>query len=125
MDENAKIIFEKNLDSNLNINQKSINKKRNPSVDVIRLIGMYIIILNHLLFIGNAFKKYPNYKTQLLILHILTDWHNNGFILISGMVGYETNKYSNLLYLWLTVFFIFLFIWNWFIFPNIQKRSWK
>ena len=32
-------------------------------------------------------------------------WHNNDFILISGIVGYKTNKYSNLFYLWLIVVF--------------------
>ena len=39
------------------------------------------------------------------LIHNFTDWNNNAFILISGIVGYKTNKYSNLIYLWLTVFF--------------------
>ena len=104
MDENTKIIIDQSIHNNSNINQKK-KKIRNPSVDLIRIIGMYFIILNHLLFIGNAFNKYPKYKIKLLILHILSDWHNNGFILISGIVGYKVNRYSNLLYLWLTVFF--------------------
>ena len=66
---------------------------------------MYTIVLNHFLVFGNAFRKFSKYKEQLNLLHIFTDWHNNGFALISGIVGYRSNKYSNLLYLWLTVFF--------------------
>ena len=61
--------------------------------------------MNHILFAGKAYKKFYKYSRQLNILHILTDWHNNGFSLISGIVGYKTNKYSNLLYLWLIVVF--------------------
>ena len=104
MNDITNILFKPYTLNYQNINKKK-EKKRNPSIDFVRLIGMFFIILNHLLFIGNAFKKYPNYKNQLFLLHILTDWHNNGFILISGIVGYNSNKYSNLLYLWLTVFF--------------------
>ena len=62
-------------------------KKRNPGIDFVRLISMYFVILNHILFIGEAFKKYHKYKKQLNNLHIFTDWHNNGFALISGIVG--------------------------------------
>lgn len=86
------------------ISQNTV-KKRNPGVDLVRLIGAYIIVLNHFLFIGGGLKKYSKYEKQLNFLHIFTDWHNNGFALISGIVGYKTNKYANLLYLWLTVFF--------------------
>ena len=39
------------------------------------------------------------------MLTIFTSWHNDAFGLISGIVGYKTNKYSNLSYLWLMVFF--------------------
>ena len=49
---------------------------------------------------NNAYNRFYRYKRQLLFL-----WHNDGFILISGIVGYKTHKYSNLFYLWLTVFF--------------------
>jgi len=80
-------------------------KKRNAGIDLVRLIAMFCIIINHFLFIGNILKKYPKYQKQLIYLHILTDWHNNGFALISGIVGFKSNRYSNLLYLWITVFF--------------------
>ena len=121
-------------------NTQNKKKVRNPGIDLMRLIGMYIIVMNHMLFIGNAFQKFHNHYRQLNILHILTDWHNNGFALLSGVVGYKTHKYSNLLYLWLTVLFysvgIHIFIQNFkkqFIikndiskefFPIIFRRYW-
>ena len=86
------------------INQKNL-KIRNPGVDIVRLVGMYTVIVNHFIFFGNAYQKYTRYQKQLLSLHMLSDWANNGFALLSGIVGYKTNRYSNLLYLWLTVFF--------------------
>ena len=87
-----------------NKNKKKI-KLRNPGIDLMRLIGMYNILLDHLINYGNLCNKYPKFKFQLNLLHVLINWHNNGFALISGIVGYKTNRYSNLLYLWLTVFF--------------------
>ena len=66
---------------------------------------MYAIISHHFLFDGQGPKYYPKYKRQIALWHILMDWHNDGFILLSGIVGYKSNKYSNLLYLWLTTFF--------------------
>ena len=71
---------------------------------------MYNAVLHHILYFLDAFKHYPQYIRQLYILSSITSWHNNAFILISGVIGYKTNKYSNLLYLWLTVFF--LYCWN-------------
>jgi hypothetical protein len=102
------------------ITQKTV-KNRNPGVDIVRLIGAYIIILNHFLFIGGGLKKFSRYEKQLNFLHIFTDWHNNGFALISGIVGYKTNKYANLLYLWFTVFFYSVGIHLYII---IFKKSW-
>ena len=117
------------------------NKKyRNPGVDLVRLIGMFCIILTHILTFGQAYKKYNIYYKQLLSLRVLTNWHNNGFALISGFVGYKSNKYSNLLYLWFSVFcysfgihlFIILFKRNYIVndnisiecFPIINQRFW-
>ena len=63
MNDITNILFKPYTLNYQNINKKK-EKKRNPSIDFVRLIGMFFIILNHLLFIGNAFKKYPNYKNQ-------------------------------------------------------------
>ena len=85
-------------------NIPKITKIRNPGVDLVRLISMYNIIINHYLHFGNAYGHFPKFNRQLLLMHYFTDWHNNSFILISGIVGYKTNKYSNLFYLWISVF---------------------
>jgi len=85
--------------------ENTIKKIRNPGIDLIRIIAMYFIIVNHFIFHGCGFKYFPKYKRKLSLLHCFTDWHIDSFILISGIVGYKTNKYSNLFYLWLTVLF--------------------
>jgi hypothetical protein len=99
------IKFSNNNNSNNENNNKKIKKVRNADIDLVRLISMYFIIINHILYKGKALNIYPKYKRQIILLHIFTDFHNNAFILISGIVGYKTNRYSNLLYLWLTVYF--------------------
>lgn len=89
------------------VNKLETKKIRNAGVDLIRLIGMYGIIINHLLYLYDkgGMVKYSKYSKYLKILHIFTFWHNNGFVLISGVVGYKSFKYSNLFYLWSEVFF--------------------
>ena len=82
-----------------------IKKVRNPGIDLVRLFAMYCIVVNHFLYFGNGYNYFYRHKRILYMIHNFTDWHNDAFILISGIVGYKTNKYSNLLYLWLTVLF--------------------
>ena len=74
------------------------------------MIAMLGIIINHLVYQGNGLGKFPQYKRQLLLLNSLFFWHNDGYILISGVVGYKSNKYSNLLYLWLSTLFYSILI---------------
>ena len=114
MKDDSKKIFHNNSNENIilfetkNIMNHKNNKKknsRNPGIDLIRLIGMYGIIINHILYHHGGLKKFSKYSKYLNILHISFFWHNNAFILISGIVGYKSNKYSNLLYLWIEVFF--------------------
>ena len=92
------------MNNNIENFDKTI-KVRNSVIDLIRLIGMYGAIMNHILNYGNGFKKYYKYKKELKFLQSILFWHNDGFALISGIIGYKTNKYSNLLYLWLYVVF--------------------
>lgn len=94
----------KNYDSLNHIKINSIKntvKKRNPGVDLVRILGMWAIIIHHILVHGLVIKKY-NYKI-LIIMNICSFWHVNSYTLISGIIGYKTNKYSNLMYLWLCV----------------------
>ena len=127
---------------NHKIKNSSLKKEkiRNPGVDVVRIIAMYLIVFNHLLSGGNGYKKYHKYENFLQNIHICTNWNNNGFALISGVVGFNSNKYSNLLYLWLMVYFysvgIHLYVQNYQkgfkinydisidYFPIIFKRYW-
>lgn len=76
-----------------------MKKIRNPGVDFIRMIAMNGIIINHLVYQGNGVQKFRKYERQIVLLNSLFFWHNNGFTLMSGFVGYKTNKYANLLYL--------------------------
>ena len=94
--------------NNLIINKpkpKNVYKIRNADVDLIRIIGMYGIIITHLIYSDGGAIKYSQYQKELKILYIITAWHIDGFALKSGFVGYKSYKYSNLLYLWLEVLF--------------------
>ena len=79
-------------------------KKRNPYIDLIRILGMYAIIVHHILVHGKAIGKYRHYY-QLSLMNTFSFWHVSSFALVSGIVGYKTSKYSNLLFLWLCTLF--------------------
>ena len=100
---NNKIIKPK-INNNKNDN-KQIKKERNPGVDLVRLLTQYCIVLVHYLGFGNVYKYFYMHERKLRLIQSFIEWHNNAFILISGIVGYKTSKYSNLLYLWLMVVF--------------------
>ena len=80
-------------------------KERNPGIDFVRILGMYAIIVHHLIVHGLLGFKYRNYAKQIELINIGTYWHVSSFALISGFIGYKTCKYSNLLYLWLCALF--------------------
>ena len=79
-------------------------KRRNPYIDLIRILGMYAIIVHHILIHGRAIRKYRQYY-QLSLMNTFSFWHVSSFALVSGIVGYKTSKYSNLLFLWLCTIF--------------------
>ena len=64
---------------------------------------MYAILINHILAHGNVLLKYRFKKLNILL--VFCQWHVSSFTLISGIVGYKTYKYSNLLYLYIIVLF--------------------
>ena len=91
--------------NNNNDVNKQIKKERNPGIDLVRLITQFNIVVVHLLGFGGFYNHFYRHERVLRLIYSFIIWHNNAFILISGIVGYKTNKYSNLLYLWLIVVF--------------------
>jgi hypothetical protein len=68
------------------------------------------IIYTHVLYKKKELPNIPyitnnRYKSKIISSRTYVFWHNNAYALISGVVGYKSNKYSNLLYLWLCVVF--------------------
>ena len=104
---------------NNNNTKKNIKpiKIRNAGVDLVRIIAMIGIIIWHILAHGGALNKYHRYD-KLNLLNSFFFWHLNGYNLISGIVGYKTHKYSNLLHLWLCVLFYSIII-------NLYYRKYK
>jgi len=104
---NKKIEIERIMEDNKNqisFKQK-IKKKRNAGVDLVRILSMIGIVYSHVILQGRGLSKYKKYKSEILSAETYFFWHNNAFALISGVVGYKSTKYSNLLYLWLCVVF--------------------
>jgi len=90
--------------------QKQKQKERNAGVDLCRILGMIDIIVFHIIICGNVRGPYQRYEKNFKFMEIMTQWHNSNFGIISGVVGFKTNKYSNLLYLFLCVLFYSLTI---------------
>jgi len=96
----------KNEDSINRINSKQkIIKRRNPGIDLLRIIAMIGIVFSHILYQGKGLDKYQRYNNKIKFLFTYIFWHVNSYALISGIVGYKSTKYSNLLYIWLCVVF--------------------
>ena len=79
-------------------------KVRNAGVDLSRIASMYSIIVHHILVHGRAISKFSKYR-ELILMNIISFWHVSTYALISGYIGYKSNKYSNLLYLWFWTMF--------------------
>ena len=94
-----------NNNNNNNKDNKQIKKERNPGIDLVRLLTQFNIVVIHVLNFRNIYKYFYRHERVLRLIESFMDWHNNAFILISGIVGYKTNKYANLFYLWLIVVF--------------------
>ena len=86
-------------------NNQKINKKRNAGIDLLRIVTMIGIIYSHVIQQGKGLDKYNRYRDKINYVYTYFFFHNNAFALISGVIGYKSSKYSNLLYLWLIVVF--------------------
>ena len=101
------------------LTKKQNEKLRNPNIDIIRIFGMLAIVIHHLLWHGKILIKYKEYK-ELQLLNIMCMWHVSSFGIISGLVGGNSHKYSNLFYLWIeSIFYCMIF----FILYNENKTS--
>ena len=98
-----KLIVDNNKIDAFSNNVKKV-KIRNAGIDMTRIASMHSIIVHHILVHGRAIKKYSKYK-KLVLMNITSFWHVSTYALISGFIGYRSNKYSNLLYLWLWAIF--------------------
>ena len=92
-----KLIVDNNKNDAFWNNVKKV-KVRNAGIDMIRIASMYSIIVHHILVHGRAIRKYNKYR-ELVLMNIISFWHVSTYALISGYIGYKSNKYSNLLYL--------------------------
>ena len=96
-------------------NNKDLNKKpkeRNYGIDLLRIFSMINIINMHINFFSRLLLlniSSPKYKA-IWNLELFSYPGVNCFGLISGIVGYTKYKFSNLIYLWLTVCFYSLSI---------------
>ena len=93
-----------NKEERINNDIKIIKKERNAGIDLLRILGMYAITIHHLLGHGRLLNKYRHYP-QFRFVSVLCSWHISVYCMISGIVGYKGHKYSNLFYLWFSVFF--------------------
>ena len=101
-----RILYKNKKSSKLIIDNTKIdaignNKKkiRNAGIDLARIASMYSIIVQRILGHERAILKFSKYK-ELILMRIIFFYNICTYALISGYIGYKSNKYSNLLYLW-------------------------
>ena len=66
---------------------------------------MIDIIFYHKVKNKNLLYKYRNYLKIVKLIEILSNWHISKIEIIFGIVGFKTNKYSNLICLYLFVLY--------------------
>ena len=98
-----KLIVDNDKIDSIGNNVKKV-KARNAGVDMVRITSMYFISIHHILGHGRAISKYRKYR-ELVLMNIISFFHVCTYALISGYIGYKSNKYSNLLYLWFWTLF--------------------
>ena len=83
--------------------------KRNYGIDLLRTISMFMILILHILGNGGILKQViplTIYGELIWFIEVCCFCAVNCYGLISGYVGVKAkHKYSNLIYLWIQVFF--------------------
>ena len=136
-----KNLIENNFLFKTDINNKnSIERKRNYGIDIFKILATVNIVILHINLHSGLIRidSGSSIFGKIWLLEIFAYWGVNGFGLISGFVGYKKYKYSNLIYIWIEVFFysillsIILFIIKeisykevfYSFFPILIKRHW-
>ena len=100
---------EETIDNKENIMKIKYKKiKRNYGIDLARIISMFYIVSLHLIYQGGPLfytKKLSFEHKMHLFLKIIYSSGVNIFGMISGYVGLNSHKYSNLFYHLITSFF--------------------
>ena len=106
-------ISKNHLKQSININDVNIikftkklneKKRRYPGIELIRILGQYAIIVQHIISFSKLISKY-NHFPKVKLLNIMIFWNISSFGMISGIIGNKTHKYSNLFYLWYCALF--------------------
>lgn len=87
---------------------KILKNNRNYGLDLARIISMIFIINHHIIFHGGLLSKTKKYSIEFnffIFFNIMCCTGVNIFGMISGFVGYNKHKYSNLLFLLFTTFY--------------------
>ena len=111
---NFNILFSKKMEvKNEYKDKKAFLNKRNHGLDLLRIISMIHIINLHINlysgFLASLKYNLPQFK-PIWRLQAFSRWSVNCFGLISGVVGYKKTKFSNLIYIWITVLFYSIII---------------
>ena len=101
----------KNIDNIINNKKIEIKNERNYGIDLLRILSMIQVLILHLINYSVGYKiKQKNKKyNSTWCLESICMCSVNCFALISGVVGYKSYKFRNLIYLWFHIFF-YLFI---------------
>ena len=90
-----------------NKNQKIKKNNRNYGIDLVRIISMILIINHHIIYHGGPLFNTQKFSLEhkiFIFLNVICVSGVNAFGLISGCVGFHTNKFSNLFYLLFTTY---------------------
>lgn len=91
------------------MSETALNSKRNSGIDLLRIVAMGAIMMLHVIGQGGILQNVSQGDANYYVawfLEILCYFSVTAYALISGYVGIEGKiRFSNLIYLWLQVFF--------------------